>query len=248
MANVLRVPKLDLPAVLNQQNPQIDLRLEAYEVSTRNFIKAVSNYTQRAVTEITNRKNNFSGEKKKITEKTQQVEAETNQCKLKEIELIAVLDKEQEEKKESEASVATFRRQLASIKEKCASLDAEIELHRRNVTNLMRERKREESILNAHASRTHPEVAACEDRLKCAIEGIDKDKILVRFSHIDPDDRKAEFTFVLDVSSRAYKVPTTTPYLPILPLLLDELNASRDIYAFMRRMRQAFCELVEQGR
>ena len=52
--------------------------------------------------------------------------------------LRGVLDKEQEEKKESEASVAAFRRQLAAIKEKCASLDAEIELHRRNVTNLMR--------------------------------------------------------------------------------------------------------------
>ncbi len=89
MTNVLRVPKLDLPAVLAQQSPQIDLRLEAYEASTRNFLKAVSNYTQRAVTEITNRKNNYNAEKKKVAEKTQQIETETNQCKLKEIELIA---------------------------------------------------------------------------------------------------------------------------------------------------------------
>ncbi len=89
MSKVLRVPKLDLPAVLAQQNPQIDLRLEAYEASTRNFFKAVSNYTQRAVTEITNRKNAFAVEKKKIAEKTTQIETETNQSKLREIELIA---------------------------------------------------------------------------------------------------------------------------------------------------------------
>ena len=88
MSKVLRVPKLDLPAVLAQQNPQIDLRLEAYEASTRNFLKAVSNYTQRAVTEITNRKTAFAAEKKKIAEKTTQIETETNQCKLREIELI----------------------------------------------------------------------------------------------------------------------------------------------------------------
>ena len=55
MTNVLRVPKLDLPSILAQQNPQIDLRLEAYENSTRNFLAAVSNYTQRAMTEITKR-------------------------------------------------------------------------------------------------------------------------------------------------------------------------------------------------
>ena len=66
----------------------IRLRLEAYEASTRNFLKAVSNYTQRAVTEITNRKTAFAAEKKKIAEKTTQIETETNQCKLREIELI----------------------------------------------------------------------------------------------------------------------------------------------------------------
>ena len=89
MAHVLRVPKLDLPAVLAQQNPQIDLRLDAYDASTRNFLAAVSNYTQRAVSEITNRKNYFASEKKKAAECTQAIEAETNQCKLREIELVA---------------------------------------------------------------------------------------------------------------------------------------------------------------
>lgn len=49
-----------------------------------------------------------------------------------------VLEKEQEERKEAEVSVAAFRRQLASIKEKCASLDAEIEQHRAIVQNLRR--------------------------------------------------------------------------------------------------------------
>ena len=119
--------------------------------------------------------------------------------------------------------------------------------------------------------RTQPEVAACEDRLKCAIEGIDKDKILIRFTHIDPADLTREFSLVVDVSSRAYKgtssppqsfpfsahewrltnvgpVPTTTPFLPNLPILLDELNESRDIYVFIRRVREAFQDLAVQGR
>ena len=43
---------------------------------------------------------------------------------------------------------------------------------------------------------------------------------------------------------------TTTPplTLPILPILLDQLNASRDIYAFVRHVRLAFRELAVQGR
>ena len=67
------------------------------------------------------------------------------------------------------------------------------------------ERKREQSILDSHASRTLPEVVACEEQLKCWIEGIDNDKILVRFTHIDPVDLQREFSLVLDVSSRMYK-------------------------------------------
>ncbi|EIW57096.1 uncharacterized protein TRAVEDRAFT_151731 [Trametes versicolor FP-101664 SS1] len=244
MSKVLRVPKLDLAAVLAQQNPTIDLRLDAYEASTRNFLAAVSNYTQRAVAEIQNRKDAYAAEKKRLAEKALQIEAETNQCKLKEIELIKVLDKEQEERKEAEASVAALRRQLNSVKDKCASLDVEIEQHRVVAANLLRERKREQAILSAHSARAHPEVAACEAALKCVVEGIGQDKILVRWTHIDPADHDREFSIVIDVSSRVYKVPTTTPFLPTLPILLDELNDSRDIYAFIRHVRAAFRELV----
>lgn len=88
MAKTLRAPKLDLTTVLTSQNPHIDLRLEPYEVSTRNFLRAVSNYTQRAITEISNRKTVHVSSRKKFLERLQQIEAETNQCKMKEIELI----------------------------------------------------------------------------------------------------------------------------------------------------------------
>lgn len=89
MAHVLRVPKLDLASILAQQNPQIDLRIEAYDTSTRNFLKAVSRYTQNAQAEITRRKTAHTNEKHRIAEKIQQYENETNACKVKELELIA---------------------------------------------------------------------------------------------------------------------------------------------------------------
>ena len=89
MAHVLRVPKFDLSALLAQQNPSIDLKLESYDSSTRNFLKAVSNYTLKAQTEITARKDAHLYEKKRLTEKILSHENETNACKVKELELIA---------------------------------------------------------------------------------------------------------------------------------------------------------------
>jgi kinetochore protein Spc25, fungi type len=89
MARPLRLPQVDLGATIAQPNAQIDLKLEVYEKSTRNFLKAVSNYKNRAISTISERRSHQLAEKKKITEKIQAVEAETNQCKLKEIVLVA---------------------------------------------------------------------------------------------------------------------------------------------------------------
>ncbi|KAH9836719.1 chromosome segregation protein Spc25-domain-containing protein [Rhodofomes roseus] len=245
MAKGLRVPKLDLAAVLASQNPQIDLRLESYENSTQSFLRAVSNYTQRAITEITNRKNAHLSDRKKLSERIQQIEAETNQCKIREIELIKVLDREQEEKKELEASVTAFKRQLAVFREKCSSVESEIEQQRAIAANLQRERSREQNLLNSHAARTAPELSESEAKLQCVIEGIEKDKLLVRFFNLYASSREQECSLVIDVSSRSYKVPTTTPYLPTLPILLDELNETRDVYTFVKNVRDAFKRVVE---
>ena len=154
MAHVLRLPQIDLTAVLAEQNPQIDLRLEVYENSTRNFLKAVANYKNRAIATISDRRANQAAEKKKVIEKTQVVEAETNQCKLSEIELVARvwsfipprsrltatpdLEKEKQERKDAELSVAGFKRQFASLREKCTSIEAEIAQYRAITENLRR--------------------------------------------------------------------------------------------------------------
>ncbi|KAI0685546.1 chromosome segregation protein Spc25-domain-containing protein [Cytidiella melzeri] len=248
MAHVLRVPKFDLAALLAQQNPHIDLDLELYEHSTRNFLKAVSHYTHTAQAEITRRKNAHTHEKKRLAEKIQSHENETNVCKVKELELIAELDREREERKKAELSAVQLERQLATIREQCSQLDAEIEQKRAVVMDLRRERDRERSILETYASRTAPELLECERRLQCYVEGIEKDKVLLRFTHIDKGNPDREFSVVIDVSSSVYKVPTTSPALPTLPILLDELNETRDVYAFIKQVRQAFEHLVMQGR
>jgi len=36
--------------------------------------------------------------------------------------------------------------------------------------------------------------------------------------------------------------------LPTLPIYMEELNESRDVYTFIKQVRRAFEELVQQGR
>mgnify|MGYP001264860071 CR=1 FL=1 len=84
-----RSNKIDLAALLQQPNPVIDLRTNIYEHSTRNFLKALTGWKNRAMHHVAERRKVVAAEKKKLQEKIHYVESETNQCKLREIALVA---------------------------------------------------------------------------------------------------------------------------------------------------------------
>jgi len=84
-----RFPRIDLAQLLQEPDPHIDLREDIFEESTHNFLKVLESFKHNAISSITERRKYQAKEKKKILEKSQQVEAETNRCKLKEIELVA---------------------------------------------------------------------------------------------------------------------------------------------------------------
>ncbi|KAI0272643.1 hypothetical protein BC834DRAFT_356548 [Gloeopeniophorella convolvens] len=236
---------LNLAAILDSQNPSIDLHLSTYDASTKNFSKAITDFNNRAVAEITQRREAHAADRKKLAERAQSIEKETNQCKLREIELIGVLEREREETKEAESSVSALRRQVVAQKEALAALDAEIEQYRARVGSLRRERERERLTLEQHMAPLAAEARACERALGCVIEGVGPDQLLIRFSIKvgEGDGSKQDASFVLDVSLQSYRVLTSTPLLPTLPILLDQLNESRDVFTFIKQMRQAFAEL-----
>jgi len=80
--------RIDLAAILAAQNPQIDLRLDEYERSTRSFMNLVANYTKKTTTSVAEKTDAYNTEKTRLTEKTQNAKTEINQCKEAEIELV----------------------------------------------------------------------------------------------------------------------------------------------------------------
>jgi|SRR5712675_1865735 len=83
-----RTGQLNLAAILSSSNPMIDLHLPTYEAASHNFSHAIADFTSRAMAEISQRREAHTTETKKLAERAQDMEKETNQCKLKEIELI----------------------------------------------------------------------------------------------------------------------------------------------------------------
>ncbi len=89
MNRVPRVPQINLSTLLTDPNPHIDLKLEPYEKSTRSFLQAVTAYKNRSIALINQQRAHQANEKKKILDRIQEVENQTNQYKLREIELVA---------------------------------------------------------------------------------------------------------------------------------------------------------------
>jgi hypothetical protein len=79
----------DLDSILSSSKPAIDLHLPAYEASVTNFSRAIANFTARSVAEITQRRDAHDKALKRLDVRAQDIEKETENCKLKEIELIA---------------------------------------------------------------------------------------------------------------------------------------------------------------
>ncbi|KAJ6577148.1 chromosome segregation protein Spc25-domain-containing protein [Mycena capillaripes] len=244
--HVLRVPQIDLSAVLAEQNPTIDLKVQSYETSTRNFLKAVANYKTRTTASIADKRATHVAEKKRILERISNAETETNQCKMQEIQLVSDLQREQEERKEAELGLSAFKRQLATLRDRCTAIDSQIEHYRAIAANLEREKKKERQSLSSTASAVASQVDSMESRLGCVVKGVANDQILVRMSKIDPSDPEREFTFVLDVSGNSYKVLTSTPSLATLPLLVARLRESKDALIFIKEVRQAYVDMVMQ--
>ncbi|KAJ4481056.1 chromosome segregation protein Spc25-domain-containing protein, partial [Lentinula aciculospora] len=230
----------DLKTVLLDPNPHIDLDIPVYEETLQNFLKAVNNYKNRSIAAITDKRTKDGAEKKKLQDRAQKVETEISRCKVQEIELMATLEKEQAERKDAELAVAAFKRQITSLHERSTTMQAQIDEYRVLIASLKSDKGKERSTLNSHASRVAPELHAFENLLACAIEGMEKEQLLISFRCVDISDPNREFSFILDVSGTNYKVVKTSPPLPSLPLLVDKLNITQDIFAFIVQTRQEF--------
>ncbi|KAF8508519.1 chromosome segregation protein Spc25-domain-containing protein [Gautieria morchelliformis] len=235
---------VSLAALLASPSPAIDLQLETYERSSQLFLDAVVKYTTRAVEEISRRRDADASRIQKDAERKKALELDISECKEKEVQLLKVLEREQTERKDSESSVSALKRQLTSVKDKCNKVDIEIDQVKATIVALREERRKEGNILESQAGHQEPELRALESKLHLTVEGVQKDVLLVSFTHIDPSDESRDFSVVVDVSDPVYKVPTSSPMIPTLPLLLAELNETREFYKFIKKVRKAFIQLA----
>ncbi|KAF8603129.1 hypothetical protein BDV93DRAFT_606969 [Ceratobasidium sp. AG-I] len=158
------------------------------------------------------------------------------------------LKKEQEEKSEAEAKLAEYNAQFKDVEENRAAVDLELEGLRARAEKLRIEKSQDVAKLERQVALNEPEARALEDALKWSVEGIERDILKIKFTHLDEANPAREFSFVIDLSERRYKVSTSSPLLPQMSALVEWLNETREFYWFVKKVRKAFQQYVQDER
>ncbi len=100
------------------------------------------------------------------------------------VDRLADLEREQIERKESEAIINGYKRQLASAKEKCAAVEVEIQQYGSSVAGLRSEKTKERRILESQAQRADPTIELLEHALGFSMHGVQRAFTILQFTWI----------------------------------------------------------------
>ncbi|KAF8708339.1 Chromosome segregation protein Spc25, partial [Rhizoctonia solani] len=213
----------DLRRLLAQPNPTIPLYFESTLEKMTAFKSAVNAYVASGQAEIARRQDKHKSVLRREHEKVVKMNAEIEQFRVDEMNLMKTLKKEQEEKAEAEAKLAEYNSQLKDVEETRATVDAELEDLRSRTDKLKLEKSQDMAKLEHQVALNEPEARALSDLLKWTVEGVQRDVLCIKFTHIDESDWAREFSFVVDLSEQTYKgmfgSPCFDPFYPCFPVL-----------------------------
>ncbi|KAH7330641.1 chromosome segregation protein Spc25-domain-containing protein [Rhizoctonia solani] len=234
----------DLRKLLAQPNPTIPLYFDSTSEKMTLFKNAVNAYVTSGQNEIHRRQEKHKNVIRREQEKVVKLNAEIEEFRVNEMNLMKTLKREQEEKAEAEAKLAEYNARLKDVDENRAAVDAELEDLRSRTDKLKLEKSQDLAKLEHQVALNEPEAHALGNLLKWSVESVQRDVLCIKFTHIDASDWTREFSFVVDLSERTYKVTTSTPLLPQMSGLVEWLNETREFYWFVKKVRMAFQQYV----
>ncbi|CCA77861.1 hypothetical protein PIIN_00507 [Serendipita indica DSM 11827] len=235
----------NLNQVLDMDQPHIDINLPLLEKRMAVFKSSLGKYTTINQQEVINRRNLHLQEIEKLRVERAQIERDIQNYRMKEIALIQQLEAEKRERGNAEESVAHSNRQLRTLQERMAEAEQDAIRLDTVLKNLKNSKEKEKRQLEKQASQIGRDVLELEQLLGIQVQGAGNDILTIKFKRLDPRDPDRTFSVTIDLSSSEYRVTEVSPVLPGLPTLLDSLNESKDLFAFLRRIRQAFLNSLE---
>lgn len=158
------------------------------------------------------------------------------------------VEKEAQEKAEMESAIAAISAQHETRASHRDQLRQQIADTQKLINQRLEAQRQHAKQLDAQAQFNGPELDFWQDYLCLRIEGAGmEDRLKFVYTHVDERDWEKEAWFELGMGKREYEVLHSRPKLEaeILQQVLDRLNESRDLGAFLKRIRELFVDALK---
>jgi kinetochore protein Spc25 len=158
------------------------------------------------------------------------------------------LSKESAETSDIQSTISTLSTQRDSLLSTRDTLKSQIATLQSSISARREAQLKHRRYLDGQARYNEPELEFWESYLGLRIEGLGKeDRLKFVFAGVSEREWDREAWFELDTGEREYKVLETRPKLEreTVDGVLERLNETRDLAAFLKGMRELFVEALK---
>jgi kinetochore protein Spc25 len=179
-----------------------------------------------------------------LKEKLAIVQQQQHLYQEKEAQIVELTEKETKERTEAEFELQTLESQQSTILQTRAKLLKEIDALHADTTERKKVLNEARIERQTNIDKILPEWHAYKDILSWDIESPSLSIIRFSFTNINPANPSQVYILKLNIQGKAYNVDGCLPMIDGMKELLDEVNESRNLYGFLKKVRLGFVELA----
>ncbi|KAJ1721105.1 kinetochore-associated Ndc80 complex subunit spc25 [Coemansia erecta] len=207
------------------------------------FIRRVDEMVQEVRRLILERTGRYEKQAEEGRERDRQIMRDMEALEAENKGILSALKEEHGEEEELSRGISGLQVRQREVKEVVNQLSSQVA---RLETELEKKQKaidEKRRVLGEQAEKNRPEVEFFEKRMGVTIDnGGDDDTLTFAFTLISLSEPLRPFSITVSMAQREYRVTRCTPKIRDIDRLVDELNSSRDFFAFIKRVRKAFVD------
>ncbi|CAG8581019.1 6893_t:CDS:2 [Paraglomus brasilianum] len=154
-----------------------------------------------------------------------------------------ILKKEQEEMDDIKRDVSLSQNQYQLLMDRKESIQKQVADMEEEVRKAREASNARLQWLQKQSVKNEPELKLYQEKSAMEMRAVREDVMAFIFTCINDRDPTRQYSFTLDCSEHQYKVLACPLSSDVYNQLVTELNITRDLYAFIKRMRKAFREV-----
>ncbi|KAJ1817360.1 kinetochore-associated Ndc80 complex subunit spc25 [Coemansia sp. RSA 2599] len=205
------------------------------------FTRRVDEMVQELKRLIRERASDYEHQVEEGKEREKRMVADMEALEKENKEILSALKDEHGEEEEMSRNISGLQVKQRDVKDEVNQLSSQLARLETELAKRRRAIDEKHEVLETQRAKNQPELEFFQNRMGLAIDkGDDKDSLTFIFTLISLSEPTRPFTITVDMSQRDYRVAKCNPEIKDLGKCVETLNASRDFFDFLKRIRKAF--------